>query len=196
MCETAEALRAAPAHPRPNNLAATPITGYPDTREQVFGNRYASVALVPSQYGPFTTYTSGAGRGAGVLVVRDGAVLLVRQARPAVGLNVWEMPRGGCAHGESFATAAARELCEEAGLDIAEGDLRPLGQVLPDTGCLTTVVGLFLADANGHEAVVGDEVDAVAWVHADDLVNACISGVITDSFTCVAVLRARLLGLI
>lgn len=59
--------------------------------------------------------------GAGVLVERDGRVLMVRQRRH-YGTH-WELPSGYLEAGESFEQAAAREVLEEAAIAVEVGDL-------------------------------------------------------------------------
>lgn len=58
--------------------------------------------------------------------VRDtrARVLLTRVDRPGRG---WEVPGGHVEAGESPRAAAARELAEEAGLEVTAGDLVPFG---------------------------------------------------------------------
>lgn len=51
-----------------------------------------------------------------VLVMHEGKVLGVRQFRPAIGQESWELPAGLVAEGESPLEAAKRELAEEVGL--------------------------------------------------------------------------------
>jgi ADP-ribose pyrophosphatase len=46
----------------------------------------------------------------------DGRVILIRQYRPSVGRELWEVPAGSIEPGESAAAAAARECEEEIGL--------------------------------------------------------------------------------
>ena len=56
-----------------------------------------------------------------VIVVNDkNEVLLVR---PVMGVRKWELPGGMAKRGESFETAAARELFEETGIRIRAIDL-------------------------------------------------------------------------
>lgn len=55
-----------------------------------------------------------------VAVDRDETVTLVRQARPAVGTHVLELPAGGIEPGEEPLAAARRELREETGLHGGE----------------------------------------------------------------------------
>src|SRR3954468_10283660 len=45
----------------------------------------------------------------------DGRVVLIRQFRPSIGRELWELPAGSLDEGESAAAAAARECEEEIG---------------------------------------------------------------------------------
>jgi 8-oxo-dGTP pyrophosphatase MutT (NUDIX family) len=59
-----------------------------------------------------------------VLVIADGAVLLVRHWHGSGNLS---MPGGGLKRGESPVRGAARELFEETGIVVGKGQLRDLG---------------------------------------------------------------------
>jgi len=59
--------------------------------------------------------------GAGVLVVRDGRVLMVLHERG--GMYRWELPSGVVDPGESFEETAARETLEETGISVEVGPL-------------------------------------------------------------------------
>jgi 8-oxo-dGTP pyrophosphatase MutT (NUDIX family) len=59
----------------------------------------------------------------GVLVTDGSRVLLGHATRSPR----WDIPKGLAEPGETFATAAARELAEETGLVVPERELRPLG---------------------------------------------------------------------
>ena len=54
---------------------------------------------------------------------RDGAVLLVRVAQPALDRGRWTVPGGGLHFAEDPRDAVAREVAEESGLEVMPGAL-------------------------------------------------------------------------
>lgn len=180
---------------------SAPITEANSAEEcgPVYTNRFITVSLIPSRFGPFTQVQSGAGTGAAILLVRDGYVMMVKQPRYAVGQSMWEIPRGSADAMEDLASSALRELVEETGITADYVNLLSLGNIHPDTGILNTEVGLFLAtlpDGHTGQQPTTTEIDSLAWIKADALVEACADGRIKDAFTNLAVMRARLKGLI
>lgn len=97
-----------------------------------------------------------------VLALRDGRVLGVRQFRPAVGRDSWELPAGLVDPGERPLDAAARELAEEAQL---AGDLELLQRIHTSPGFTDEVVYLFRARAlvAAHGRPDADEELTVEW---------------------------------
>jgi ADP-ribose pyrophosphatase len=62
----------------------------------------------------------------------DGRVILIRQYRPAIDRETWELPAGSLDPGESPAAAAARE-CEEE-IRLVPGVIERLGSWYPTPG--------------------------------------------------------------
>lgn len=62
----------------------------------------------------------------------DGRVVLVRQFRPSVGRELWELPAGGLDEGEAPEAAAERECEEETGL--VPGTLERMQGLYPAPG--------------------------------------------------------------
>lgn len=80
-----------------------------------------------------------------VLAIDDGGrVLGVRQRRPAIGADTWELPAGLIDPGERPEEAAARELAEEVRL---AGTLTPLTRLYPSPGFCDELVYLYRAEA-------------------------------------------------
>jgi 8-oxo-dGTP diphosphatase len=124
---------------------------------------------------------------AGALI--SGPLLLVAQrARPPELAGLWELPGGKVAAGESDATALARELHEELGVDVTVGPRIGADVALNATTTLrayrVTQTGGAL-HPNDHRAlrwVSADELDGLPWVPADrawvgELTSALRSGV-------------------
>jgi 8-oxo-dGTP diphosphatase len=109
---------------------------------------------------------------AGALI--SGSLLLVAQrARPPELAGLWELPGGKVAAGESDATALARELHEELGVDVTVGPRIGADVALNKT---TTLRAYRVAQTGGalhpndHRAlrwVGADELDDLPWVPAD-----------------------------
>lgn len=183
-------------------LFSNPIPGLDSTGEKatVFDNGRAQVRTVPSRYGSFTVVGKENAGGAAILTVRGGKILMVKQPRYAIGQETWELPRGGSQEGESNLSSASRELSEETGVSTEGENITSLGDIHPDTGALSARAGLYFVDLDSVPAdkttPVDGEVDNAEWVDADEVVNAVLDGRITDSFTMVAVMKARLKGLL
>lgn len=109
---------------------------------------------------------------AGALI--SGSSLLVAQrARPPELAGLWELPGGKVAAGESDATALARELREELGVDVSVGARIGADVVLNASTTLrayrVTQTGGAL-HANDHRElrwITAGELDGLPWVPAD-----------------------------
>jgi ADP-ribose pyrophosphatase len=121
----------------------------------------------------------------------DGRVVLLRQYRPVVRAELWELPAGTIEAGESPEACARRELVEEAGYEA--GRLEPLGEALADPGLTDERIFLFVARdlrpvTRGPDADEHIEVLPVALAEAYRLVDA---GEILDAGTLIALYRFR-----
>jgi ADP-ribose pyrophosphatase YjhB (NUDIX family) len=107
--------------------------------------------------------------GIGVVVLRPGAVLLVRRARPPAA-GAWSIPGGAQELGETAERAARRELLEETGLHVGELQLAAHVDSIHREGDAVrfhyTILDFCAAFAGG-EPVAGGDVDAVAWTPFD-----------------------------
>ena len=121
----------------------------------------------------------------------DGRVVLLRQYRPVVRAQLWELPAGTIETGESPEACARRELVEEAGYEA--GRLEPLGEALADPGLTDERIFLFLARdlrpvARGLDADEHIDVAPVPLAEAYRMVDA---GEILDAGTLIALYRLR-----
>lgn len=128
--------------------------------------------------------------GAGVCVVRDGKICLVRQYRVALGRMTLEIPAGKLDPDEDPATCAARELTEETGL--VAGRLELLANTAGAPGFNNEKTRVFVASELTQQEARPDEGELVdvVWVPIEDMVLAIRAGLVEDAKTVVSVLAA------
>ena len=105
--------------------------------------------------------------GVGCVVVRDGALLMVRRGRePAQ--DLWSLPGGRLEHGESLVEAAAREVREETGLEVRVSEL--LG-VYEAVGDIHYVVLDYIGEAlsAAAEPRAGEDAAEARWVPLEEI---------------------------
>ncbi|MFM2384021.1 MAG: hypothetical protein RIQ72_593 [Candidatus Parcubacteria bacterium] len=118
------------------------------------------------------------GCGFGVMIMRDGKVLLgQRHVDPEKasslmnGAGTWTMPGGKLDFGESFEEGARREVFEETGIEIPVSDLKVISltnDIVPTAHFVT--IGLFCSNASGEAKVMEpDEITVWKWFDLDQL---------------------------
>lgn len=108
--------------------------------------------------------------GARVLLVRDGAVLLVRHSY----MPGWYLPGGGLQRGESFEQAARREAREEAGATIGQMQLH--GVYLNRSQRKIDHVAIFTASEFELAEVVAAEIAEARWFPLNALPRGVSAG--------------------
>lgn len=92
----------------------------------------------------------------GVLIWRDGEVLLVRHEKGA--RSYWLVPGGGVDAGETMAAAGAREVLEETGYDVEIGRLLLVCEAIdPKPGGRHIVNAVYAATVGGGTLSVGQD---------------------------------------
>lgn len=110
--------------------------------------------------------------GVGVVICRDGMVLLIRRGKPPR-LGQWSLPGGGQMLGETVEAAARREVLEETGLELARIELLTVVDLIErdEAGSVRyhyTLVDL-VAEAAAGDATPGDDAAATAWFRPEEL---------------------------
>jgi ADP-ribose pyrophosphatase YjhB (NUDIX family) len=110
--------------------------------------------------------------GVGVVVCREGRVLLIRRGKPPR-IGQWSLPGGGQLLGETVEAAARREVLEETGLHLDRLELLTVVDLIErdEAGGVRyhyTLVDL-VGEAAAGEAVPGDDAAATAWFVPEEL---------------------------
>lgn len=135
------------------------------------------------------TVSGGPTVGVGAVVVRDGALLLVRRGRDP-GRGLWSLPGGRVEHGERLADAVRREVREETGLEVEAGELLGVYEVVGDDHHF--VVLDYVATASGDEPPrPSGDVDAARWVPLGDVERLECTPRFVETLTAWGVLARR-----
>jgi ADP-ribose pyrophosphatase len=117
-------------------------------------------------------------------VQEDGRIVLVRQFRPSIGRELWELPAGSVEEGETPEAAAVRECEEETGLvpDRVEriGGFYPAPGFCDEELIFFRVSGLRPAAADSPHQHDADEDIAVQVFEREDVRTMAARGEIRD----------------
>lgn len=185
------------------DLSEHPIdyTGIEGQTVTQWASRHRQLDTIPSVFGPYMRLSRPGGGeiiGSGVLVSDGANILLTRQNRWPIRMQTWEIPLGGRDPEESLAQAALRELFEETGVALTEADIVDLGAMRPNASTMYAFNQIYFArvEPSTIRDRADDEIIECAWVPAERVVDACVTGEVTCASTVVAVLRAVERGLL
>jgi len=109
--------------------------------------------------------------GVSARIEQGGRLLLVRRGK-APSRNFWSFPGGHVEFGESLANAAAREVREEAGIEVAIDDVIDRAEIIErgeDGGViLHYVLVVFGGRYVSGELAAGDDAAEARWVAPDE----------------------------
>jgi len=130
----------------------------------------------------------------GVVPIDDeGNTWLVKQSRYTLNQYTWEIPEGGCPHGEEPLNAAKRELEEEVGLKAA--GITELMRMHLSNSVSDELAIIFIAKglSVGQQALESTEDIEYKKLPLQDAIKMVLSGEITDSISVAALLRLALI---
>ncbi|WP_285318346.1 NUDIX hydrolase [Pseudarthrobacter sp. lyk4-40-TYG-27] len=125
-----------------------------------------------------------------------GRILLLKQYRHPVGMDLWEVPAGLLdVEGEDFVVGAARELAEEA--DLAAGTWNVLADVFNSPGSSSEAIRIYLArdlteipHHERHERTDEEAEIEFHWISLDDAVASVLAGRLHNPSAVVGILAA------
>lgn len=163
-------------------------------RKVVYENPYLQILRVPVQFADFAKvfYVSDYGPRVGVLILREGNVLLVRQYRLLIDALSWEIPGGKVDTAETIEQAAARECLEETGLRCCR--LEPLLYFHPGLDTCENPTHVFYCDdfdASPSHQPDRREVSELVWVPFPRCLEMVFEKQIVDGLTVNAILACQ-----
>jgi ADP-ribose pyrophosphatase len=126
----------------------------------------------------------------------DGEILLLKQYRHPVGMDLWEIPAGLLdVEGEDFVVGAARELAEEA--DLVAATWNVLVDFFNSPGSSSEAVRIYLArgitdvpEADRHVRTDEEAEIELQWVPLEDAVQAVLEGRLHNPSAVLGILAA------
>ena len=161
-------------------------------RQLVYENPYQQVFRVTADFGEFKKvyFVNETGQRAGIVAIRDGHVLLVRQYRLLINGLSWEIPGGKVEDGEPPIDAAVRECLEETGVRCL--DLEPLVFFHAGLDTRHNPTHIFqsrnITPKPEPEMVHTQEASCHEWVPLARALEMVFSGEIQDNFTIAGIL--------
>lgn len=167
-------------------------------RELVYENKYQHIYRVEAQFDEFNKeyFVNDTGVKAGIVVVREESVLLIRQYRLLINGMSWEIPGGKVDEGESPGAAEIRECLEETGVRCLEA--LPLIFYHPGLDTLVNPTHIFYANRIEPklelQGIHSQEVSGSEWVPFSRCIEMISNQQILDSFSILSLLAYRAYG--
>ena len=163
--------------------------------EAVYQDKIRQINKVVADFGAFEKeyFVIESGHRAGLVAVKNGAVLLVRQYRLLIDALSWEIPGGKVNDGETPEAAAIRECMEESG--VLCRDLKPLLKFQPGLDSLHNPTHLFYSNELVSETRTDPDPQEVVehtWVPLSQCIDMVFSSQIIDSFSIVGILSYQM----
>lgn len=160
-------------------------------KEIVYQNQYSYVDSQEVDFGSFTKkyFVSHFGQKAGLLVVRGGSILMVRQYRLLVDRLSWEIPGGKVDEKETPEASAIRECFEETGIRCR--NVKPLLDYQQSLEVLDLRTHLFYTndfDDDNQFRPNCKEVEAIQWMPLERCLEMIKEKTLCDSFSILAIL--------
>ncbi|MFC1576318.1 NUDIX domain-containing protein [Candidatus Omnitrophota bacterium] len=126
-----------------------------------------------------------------VPVLGKDRVVMIRQYRPVIKSNIWELPAGTLGKGEATLSCAKRELAEETG--YVARTWKKLGFIYPAPGYTTEKIIIYKATrlSKTRSDIQEDEVITPRILSKPALAKLLKAGRITDAKTIAALSLAR-----
>jgi len=156
-----------------------------------YRNRYQSILRVDARIGTLKKvfFVDDHGTRVGLIAIRNGKVLLVRQNRLLAGGPSLEVPGGRTEAGESLGDAAIRECLEETGYSCS--DIEALVHYMPGMDTVLNPTYIFTARKLrkvGRPRSDEGEVTRPVWLPISDCVRMIETGQIRCALTITAIL--------
>lgn len=157
----------------------------------VHENPFSKVFHVEADFGDFSKnyYVTYFGPRIGIVIVREGQVLLVRQYRLLPDRLTWEIPGGTVLANEKPEDAAQRECAEETG--IVCSNLKPLVVYYPGLDNVENRTSLFFLEMTQDiEYFLPDpkEIVEILWMPIHECLQKISTGELVDGMTIIGVL--------
>ena len=157
-------------------------------------NPFMEIHHSHADFGTFSKdyFVINLGPRAGIVAVRNGAVLMTRQYRFLLNAPTWELPGGKVDDGEQPEFAAVRECLEETGVKCR--NLRSLVTYFPGLDNFNNRTSLFFSDdtSDDREFIPNPaEVVEIGWLPLERCLEMVQSGEILDALTVAGLLAYK-----